>query len=64
LVADTPIRRMVLWSPYGPPGMWLPKNYHLSDDGLHPNASGNRLIAGYVAAALESLYSAEAIRRN
>jgi acyl-CoA thioesterase-1 len=52
LVPDTPIRQFVLWSPIAPPGKWLPPSQHLSDDGLHPNAAGNRHLAGWVARAL------------
>lgn len=37
LIADTPVRRLVLWSNAAPPGMWLDKQARLSDDGLHPN---------------------------
>ena len=56
LVSDTPIRKLVLWGPYAPPGMWLGKRWHLSDDGLHPNARGNRVLAKEVAAALARLF--------
>ncbi len=51
LVADTPIRKLVLFSPHAPPGMWTGGPY-LSDDGLHPNAAGNRVLAQAVADAL------------
>jgi lysophospholipase L1-like esterase len=64
LVPDTPIRRLVLWSPYGPPGMWLSKSEQLSDDGLHPNAAGNQVLAKYVAAALKRMYGRAALRRR
>jgi lysophospholipase L1-like esterase len=63
LVADTPIRLLVFGSPYGPPGMWLPQERRLSDDGLHPNAQGNGLLAKYVAAALVRLYGPEVLKR-
>ncbi len=56
LIPDTAIRRLVLWSPYAPPGMWLRPESHLSDDGLHPNPRGNRMLAGYVAGALTRIY--------
>ena len=46
LIPDTAIRRLVLWSPHAPPGMWLRPESRLSDDGLHPNAQGNRMLAG------------------
>jgi lysophospholipase L1-like esterase len=56
LIPDTAIRRLVLWSPVAPPGMWLRPQSSLSDDGLHPNAQGNRLLAAYVAEALMRIY--------
>ena len=51
LIPDTPIRTLIFWSPYAPPGMWLP-NHRLSDDGLHPNLRGNRYLAEIVARAI------------
>ena len=42
--------------PCAPPGMWLQPDSHLSDDGLHPNARGNRVLAEYVADALPRIY--------
>lgn len=59
LVSDTAIRKLVLWSPYGPPGMWLDPRSRLSDDGLHANARGNRLLAEQVAQALARLFGPE-----
>ncbi len=59
LVADTPIRKLVLGSPYAPPGMWLDPSRRLSDDGLHPNRRGNRLLAEAVAGALVRLAGPE-----
>jgi len=56
LIPDTAIRRLVLWSPCAPPGMWLPSESRLSDDGLHPNARGNQMLADYVADALTRIY--------
>lgn len=56
LVCDTPIRRLVLQSPFSPPGTWLSEDWHLSDDGLHPNARGSQLLARYIADALARLY--------
>jgi acyl-CoA thioesterase I len=56
LVPDTAIRRLVLWSPSAPPGMWLGQESLLSDDGLHPNARGNVMLAKYVADALVRMY--------
>lgn len=59
LIADTAIRRLALWNSYAPPGMWLPEDRHLSDDGLHPNAWGNHLLALEVAEALTRVYGSE-----
>lgn len=56
LVSDGAIRNLVLWSPYAPPGLWLDAAQHLSDDGLHPNARGNRYMAECVTEALVRLY--------
>ena len=56
LIPDTEIRRLILWSSWAPPGIWLPPESRLSDDGLHPNARGNRLLAEYVADALARMY--------
>lgn len=61
-LAITMIRKLVLWSPLAPPGMWT-FGPHLSDDGLHPNAHGNRLLADEVAGALVRLYG-ERIRQR
>ena len=44
LVSDTAIRKLVVWGP------------RYSEDGLHPNARGNALLAGYIAAALERVF--------
>jgi lysophospholipase L1-like esterase len=62
LVPDTAIRRLLLSSPAMPPGQWTSGPYLTQADGLHPNARGNRLLAEYVAAALQRLYG-PAIRR-
>lgn len=59
LVPDTAIRSLVLWGPYIPPGMWLRRKSRLSDDGLHPNARGNLLLATYVVDALTRIYGPE-----
>lgn len=56
LVSDTPIRRMVLFSPMAPPGIWLDRRHHLSDDGLHPNQRGSALLAREAAEALRQLF--------
>jgi lysophospholipase L1-like esterase len=63
LVPDTAIRRLLLASPRLPPGMWTGGPYLTEDDGLHPNDLGNRLLARYVADALERMYG-PAIRRQ
>ena len=49
LVSDTPIRAFALLSPMAPPGAWLDRKRQFSADGIHPNARGCRLLAGYVA---------------
>ncbi len=56
LIPDTAIRQLVLFSPHCPPGLWLPSSSHLSDDGLHPNAQGNQLLARVVADCLADLF--------
>lgn len=56
LVSDSAIRELVLRSPVAPPGMWLPLSWHLSDDGLHSNASGDRHLADRVAESLHRLF--------
>jgi lysophospholipase L1-like esterase len=61
LLPDTPIRKLVLWSPHAPPGIWLSKKWHLSDDGLHPNAQGNDMFAKYVAEMLKRIYGEEIV---
>ena len=54
LIPDTAIRKLVFGSPYFPPCRWgwLPQ---LSDDGIHPNASGNRALATAVRYAIREL---------
>lgn len=51
LVSDTPIRMFALLSPMAPPGSWF-ESRQFSADGIHPNARGCRLLAGYVADAI------------
>jgi acyl-CoA thioesterase-1 len=63
LVPDTAIRCLLLSSPTLPPGMWTGGPFFTEDDGLHPNDLGNRLLARYVAEALERMYG-PAIRRQ
>lgn len=55
LIADSAIRQLVLWSPFSPPGMWMPQS-HLSDDGIHTNARGSKFIARDIADALQRMY--------
>ena len=55
LVSDGCIRQLVLWSPHAPPGMWTSGPY-LSEDGLHPNAAGNRLLASTISSAVHRMY--------
>jgi len=64
LIADTPIRHLVLWSPFAPPGMWFPSSMHLSNDGLHPNDQGNQELAEQVALALQRVYGPEVLRNG
>ena len=59
LISDSVLRRFVLLGPYAPPGMWLPREWHLSDDGLHPNARGNEILADQVSEALVRIYGRE-----
>jgi lysophospholipase L1-like esterase len=56
LIPDTAIRRLLLSSPTMPPGQWTSGPFLTQDDGLHPNARGNRLLAEYVATALKRRY--------
>jgi lysophospholipase L1-like esterase len=62
LISDTTIRRLVLWSPYAPPGMWTGGPY-LSDDGLHPNAAGNDALAATVAHTLQGIFGDAIVRQ-
>ncbi|QDT04623.1 Acyl-CoA thioesterase I precursor [Rubripirellula lacrimiformis] len=57
LVADTWLRQIVLNSPIAPPGMWMSADSRLSDDGIHSNPKGSKVIAHRVAKAIESLRS-------
>ncbi len=53
LVPDTMIRRLVYWSPIVPPGSLVPESYRFSEDGLHPNENGNRMMAKKIAGYLD-----------
>jgi lysophospholipase L1-like esterase len=59
LISDTTFRWFFLFGPYAPPGRWLPPQWHLSDDGLHPNDRGNQLLASRVRDALVRLFGPE-----
>jgi lysophospholipase L1-like esterase len=56
ILSDGAIRKLVLWSPSAPPGIWFGRHWHLSDDGLHPNSKGNQHLARCVAKSLERLF--------
>jgi lysophospholipase L1-like esterase len=52
LIDDSVIRRFGFNSPIIPPGMWLKPSWRYSDDGLHPNALGNKHFADVVSRSL------------
>ena len=54
LIPDSMVRRLVLFSPFAPPGIWLTKENRYSDDGLHPNDHGNAMMARTVAKYVNS----------
>ncbi len=58
------IRKLVLFSPAAPPGMWLGRSWHRSDDGLHSNQCGNESLADAVAAALAGVYGSRILREQ
>ncbi len=62
LVSDSVLRECILLGPCAPPGMWLSAQWHLSDDGLHPNARGNKRLARQVCHAMQRIYGPQ-IRR-
>lgn len=49
LVHDCMIRRLIFWSPIIPPGSLVSADMRLSDDGLHPNRLGNKMMAEAIA---------------
>jgi len=49
LIPDTMVRCLVYWSPVIPPGSLVSESWRLSEDGLHPNDAGNRMMAKKVA---------------
>jgi lysophospholipase L1-like esterase len=56
LIDDSVIRNFVFNSPIIPPGMWLSPSQRYSDDGLHPNALGNKYFARVVSRALVKVF--------
>lgn len=56
LIDDSVIRRFVFNSPIIPPGMWLDPSRRYSDDGLHPNALGNKHFARVVSRSLVRVF--------
>lgn len=53
MIPDTMIRRLVYWGPFIPPGSLFDDSWHLSEDSLHPNDAGNRMMAETVAGYLD-----------
>lgn len=64
LVDDRWLRHVVLMSPIAPPGRWLPKARHLSDDGIHSNEQGSKQIAEFVREALVELYGDQVLSKS
>lgn len=62
LIPDSMIRRLCYWSPVVPPGSFFGKELHNSNDGLHPNERGNKLMAAYVAAALQKVLGPKVVK--
>ncbi len=56
LISDSILREFILMGPYAPPGAWLPRSWHLSDDGLHPNDRGNERLARKVRDSLVRVF--------
>ena len=56
LLSDTWLREIILLSPIAPPGRWMSKQSHLSDDGIHSNERGSRAIAKRVHTTLAKMY--------
>ncbi len=56
LIDDSVIRSFVYNSPIIPPGMWLDPSRRYSDDGLHPNKSGNEHFAHVVSQSLGRVF--------
>lgn len=53
LIPDSMIRTLVYWSPVVPPGNLVPKSWRLSEDAIHPNENGNRMMARTIAKYLD-----------
>ena len=49
-------------SPLLPPGIWVGKDFRLSEDGLHPNMKGNKLFADYARMALVRIFGDEVVK--
>ncbi|MEZ6097034.1 MAG: GDSL-type esterase/lipase family protein [Pirellulaceae bacterium] len=59
LIPDTMIRKVIFMGPILPPGSWMPSKNRLSEDGLHPNANGNRFFASVINHYLIRRFGAE-----
>lgn len=53
LVPDSMIRNLIYWGPILPPGNLVSKSQRYSEDGLHPNKLGNRMMAKKIAGYLD-----------
>jgi hypothetical protein len=62
LVSDSTIRWFVLFSPICPPGIWLGPESHFSEDGLHPNERGSKLLATNISRALVNVFGPSILR--
>jgi len=56
LIPDTAMRTLFLRSRAFPPGSWLGEPYLTDETGIHPTPQGNRILAQYVAEALQRMY--------
>jgi lysophospholipase L1-like esterase len=56
LIDDSVIRSFVFKGPMIPPGIWLDPSRRYSDDGLHPNTSGNEHFARVVCQSLVKVF--------
>ncbi|MCR9119406.1 MAG: GDSL-type esterase/lipase family protein [bacterium] len=62
LIDDSVIRNFVYNSPIVPPGSLLDSSRHYSDDGLHPNQSGNKYFADVVSQSLAKVCGGSILR--